>query len=570
MKKNKFALQIISFGLIVLSFIACDKDFATLESDVINSENATSFEIISEQYDIITYTKALEPVQTNGLGLNTLGIYDDLYGRTTSGFVTQVTSATFDPDFGDGVVLDSVVLKLPYFSVATEIEDDGTILYELDSVIGREKIKLRLFESDYFIRDFDPSGEFNDSQDYFSDKSTSTTESISNAVLEAQELSIVPNPNPQLDKHISLDAQGNLNISNYGFVLTQIEGEGEELDTIVTRDSPGIRVKLDPAYWQSKIIDQEGEAVLSSQNNFAEYFKGLYFKAEPVDNKGSFLILNTGAQTSVITLYYTRLTPSTTDDEDETEQATFVIRFGPNRINFMDNNFTTPINNGDAIIGDSRLYLKGGHGSLANIKLFNGDDIDDIPEMNSFETFKNSFVETDEDGNFVRAKRLINEANLIFYVDQDVIQTPSISQDDEPNRIYLYDIDSKSPLIDYYLDNTISSLPSFSKINHLGPLQRVDDEPTENGIKYKLRITDHINNLILSDSTNVELGLAVSLNVNLEESFAQRKVLTADNSDLAVPISSIITPRGTVLHGNNTEDGSKRVYLEIYYTEPNN
>jgi hypothetical protein len=35
-------------------------------------------------------------------------------------------------------------------------------------------------------------------------------------------------------------------------------------------------------------------------------------------------------------------------------------------------------------------------------------------------------------------------------------------------------------------------------------------------------------------------------------------------------LSSVITPRGTILHGNNTEDETKRVYLEIYYTEPNN
>jgi len=138
MKNNKFALHIIVFGLIALSFIACDKDFTTLQSDIINSENATNFEFLSEQHDIITYTQALEPVQTNGLGLNTLGVYDDLYGRTISSFVTQVTTATFDPVFGDEAAIDSVVLKIPYFSIATEIDDDGNITYVLDSVIGRD------------------------------------------------------------------------------------------------------------------------------------------------------------------------------------------------------------------------------------------------------------------------------------------------------------------------------------------------------------------------------------------------------------------------------------------------
>ncbi len=565
MKNNKFALQIISFGLILLSFIACDKDFATLESDIINDQNATNFDVLSDKFEIIAYTDALEPIQTNGLGLNTLGIYDDLFGRTTSNILTQVTTTNFEPDFGveaeEFIAIDSVVLRIPFFSRATEIEEDGNILYELDSVIGRESINLRLFESNYFIRNFDPNADFNESQAYFSNKSASTTETISDATLEGVEIGFV-----------EYDAEGNMNavdniieISEDGYILTEPDSEeDEDTDPQVTqRQSPGMRIMLDPTYWQSKIIDQEGESVLNDQNNFAEYFRGLYFKAEPVNDDGSFLILNIGAQISNITIYYTKLTSSTSDDDDETEQATFEMGFGPNRINFMENNFTTPIVDGDETEGDSRIYLKGGEGSLARIKLFDGENTDDDPEMNAFEVFKNTFVETDEEGNYVKTKRLINEANLVFYVDQEIVQ------DGEPNRIYLYDIENKTPLFDYFTDIGNSSIPSFSKFNHLGPLQRVDNEPNGDGIKYKLKITEHINDLILRDSANVELGLAVSINVNLEESFAQRKVLIDDDSDLTTPISSIITPRGTVLHGNKSEDESKKVYLEIYYTEPN-
>merc|ERR1712159_498715 len=107
----------------------------------------------------------------------------------------------------------------------------------------------------------------------------------------------------------------------------------------------------------------------------------------------------------------------------------------------------------------------------------------------------------------------------------------------EPNRIFVYDVDNKTPLFDYSLDVTNSTLPSFSKYNHLGPLQR--DETTERGIKYKVKITDHINNLLINDSTNVELGLAVSLNVNLEGNFLQPKEKNTDNDQLSIPISSI-------------------------------
>ncbi|BAO75807.1 DUF4270 domain-containing protein [Winogradskyella sp. PG-2] len=567
MKRNKFALQISIFGLIILSFIACDKDFANLDSDIINQENATNFDILSigetnpEFTEVITYTQALGPVQTNGLGLNTLGVYDDLYGRTTSTFVTQVTPSTFAPDFGDGVSIDSVVLKIPYFNVATEVEDDGTIIYEIDSVIGRNPIKLSLFESNYFIRDFDPNGEFDDNQNYFSNKTASDEEVISDAVLEGEELIFV-DYNEETQEY---DPVGNvIDINDTGYVLTEPDNDEDEDEDpqVLLREPPGLRIMLDPTYWHNKIIAKEGEPELSDANNFTEYFRGLYFKAEPVNDEGSFLILNIGALTSHITIYYTRLTASTTDEEDETEQGTYQISFGSSRINFMDNNYTMPINDGDPLTGDSRIYLKGGQGSLAKIKLFNGDDIDDTDDL-TFEQWKDFFVET-EDGKFVKSKRLVNEANLVFYVDQDLVQ------DGEPNRIYLYDIENKTPLTDYYLDTSLGSLPSFSIINHLGPLQRVDDEPDGNGIKYKLKITEHINNLLLRDSTNVELGLSVSINVNLEEILLQREVLTNDDSELTSPTSSVISPRGTVLHGNTTEDDSKKVYLEIYYTEPNN
>jgi hypothetical protein len=555
MKRNKFSLQIFTFGLIVISFIACDEEFVNLQSDIINNDNATNFNIFSRPSDIITYTQALDPVQTNNLGLNTLGIYDDVYGRTTSSIVSQMSLSTFNPDFGEDVVLDSVVLDIPYFSRAIELEDNGNILYEIDSVIGRNSLKLGVFESDYFIRNFDPTGGFNESQSYFSNKSASANEMISDAALESEELIFIRGKGTSYPIE-PVEGENVITISDKGFVLTALDADG--VQQVSLRQQPGIRLKLDPAYWQNKIIDQEGESVLGSANSFENYFRGLYFKAETVGPDGSFLTLNLGSQFSLITIYYTRLTPSETDDVATTEQTTFQIRFGSNRINFMANDFTAPILDGNEVDGDDRLYLKGGEGSIAKIKLFNGDDINDGDDP-TFDDFKSLYVET-EDGKFVRSKRLINEANLVFYVDQDVIQNG------EPNRLYLYDTENKTPLIDYFLDGQNASIPSFSVVNHLGPLQRIDDDPLESGIKYKFRITEHLNNLLLRDSTNVELGLSVSLNVNLEGGNQQRQVQSPSNSDLTTPISSILSPRGTVLHGNTLENGDKKVFLEIYYT----
>lgn len=562
MKKNKFTLQILILVLLFASFIACDKDFTTLESDIINSSNATNFEILNGSQDIIAYTDVLEPVQTNNLRLSTLGYYNDVYGSTTSSFVTQLNAANYDPNFGveDGnfVAMDSVVLTMPFYSTVTGIEDDETVIYEIDSVFPKadtySPIKLNIYESNYFIRDFNPNADFNESQPYFSNKTASATETISASALEAQELIMFG------DQQTSHLAGNIININQNGFVLQEDNEDGES--EVSQRVAPGLRIKLDTTYWRTKIINKEGTADLSSASNFAEYFRGLYFKAEAINNEGSFLILNPASQNANITIYYKRLTVSETDEADATEQETYTLNFGQNRINFMDNNFSLPLNDGDAINGDSRLYLKGGEGSVAKVKLFAGSDIDDDDSVDTpFEVWKNKFVETDENGDFSKSKRLVNEANLVFYVDQDIVDG------NEPHRLYLYDAKNNTPLIDYYLDGLSNNFPEFSVINHLGPLQREETDPSR-GVKYKLRITEHINNLLLRDSTNVELGVAVSLNVNLEESIAQLKEQTTDNADKALPVSSILTPRGTVLYGNNTNtaDQAKKVSLEIYYT----
>ena len=579
MRKNKFALQIISFGLIILTFMACEEDFATLESDVINSDIATNFDILSEKHDVITYTKALDhimnPVQTNGLGLSTLGLYDDVYGRTTSSFVTQLTPSSYDPDFGDETTIDSVVVTIPFFSTITDYDENGNAIYEADSIIPRgdtyKSIRLRIFENNYFIRDFDPYAEFDESQAYYSNKtatSSPTTPSpveMFGSVLEGEELTMIPD----FQTSYGNGAQNNqITISNNVYVLEEPDNEDDE-DTdpqITARLSPGIRVKLDPTFWQNKIIDKEGDPVLSNQNNFKEYFRGLYFKAEAVADDGSFLILNTSSSNAHITIYYTKLTTSTVDDEDLTDTASYVLNFGPNKINFFENNYS--INNGQPETGDNKIYLKGGEGSIAGIKLFDGF-YDEEAGITNFDKFRNDFVNL-EDNEYKSSKRLVNEANLVFYVDRELLDIASEDPDNEPNRLFLYDIDNKTPLIDYYFDATNSTVPSNSKISHLGILQR--DETSEKGIKYKLKVTEHINNLLLRDSTNVELGLAVSLNVNEEDSSVQRKVQNTD--DFTVPKSSILTPRGTILYGNNIPNddvnADKKVYLEIYYTEPNN
>jgi len=540
MKNIKFALKnLFILAALMTSFIACDKDFVSLDSDISGQNN---FGVADEPYEVIAYNNKLnatQPVQTNGLPANLFGYYKDLvYGSTTANVVTQLAPTLSDPSFPEDVRLDSVVMTIPYFSTSTGIDGLET-LYELDSIYGNSPINFKVYENNYFLRSFDPNSEFNMPQKYYSDRSLSASSQIPLASLQGTVLKAVDSFKPS-NKEIKL-----------------VKGEDS------TRIAPAMRFKMDTTYWKNKIILKEGEPELSNLNNFQNYFRGIYFEAEAIEGNGSMMLLNFGASNANITLHYS--SPPVGTDTERVE-GSYRLNFSGNRANFFDNDFMLNVPEGNPNTGDEKLYLKGGQGSMAIINLFGGTDLDEDPgTMTAFEQFKNDYVETDATGKFVKAKRLVNEANLVFYVDQ----SQTLGQ--EPDRIYIYDIKNQTTLFDYAFDASDNVSPNDSKINHLGKLQRVGDDDNSQGVKYKIKITEHIKDLLLRDSTNVSLGLAVSINVNVEGSTAQRSVLTGAGASVkTIPVSAILSPKGTVLYGNNTSDESKKLHLEIFYTEPNN
>jgi len=536
MKHTTIALKNLCIvAILSICLIACDKDFADIDSDIINSENATHFKDSLEQYEVTAYTKSLNAVQTNGLPTNFLGIFKDPnYGTTTANIVTQLSPSTLSPTFGDEAEVTSVILTIPYFSTATEITEEGETLYDLDSLYGSGPVKLEIYESNYFLRNFRPNSDTNESQNYYSNQATDV-DMINDSQLESQ-----------------------LIFSDDNFIPNESQIALEEDGEVISRLAPSLRIELNPQFWIDKIMAKEGEPELSNASNFSNYFRGLYFKVQPVDgSEGSMILLNLASATANITINYER--PSTDETADPLE-FTYVLNFGSTRVNFLSNDFS--IANGDSTSGDENLYLKGGAGSVAEIDLFNGENVDETTGDNSYEAFKKYFVDTDADGKFIKTKKLINEANLVFYVNQNLVNG------EEPYRLYLYDMTNNRPLVDYYFDQANTTTPRFSRASHLGVLERVNNEQDGEGIKYKMRITEHVNNLLLRDSTNVKLGIAVSTNVNLEDESDQYDVLTTDGSNMKVPVSSVLSPRGTVLYGNNTTNEDKKLYLEVFYTEP--
>ena len=114
-----FLLVITIFTLIYIQ--SCEKDFTSIDSDVINSENAINFDTKSIDYPIVTHSTIVDPVQSNNLPSFLIGYNNHpIYGGTTSNFVGQMVPDQYSPDFGENPVLDSVILL--YLILAEELK----------------------------------------------------------------------------------------------------------------------------------------------------------------------------------------------------------------------------------------------------------------------------------------------------------------------------------------------------------------------------------------------------------------------------------------------------------------
>ena len=549
-------IKLLSVFFIIL-INSCDKEFTSIDSDVISAENAINFNTSSFDYPIVASNLRLNPVKSNNLPSFMLGYNNNpFYGESKASFLGQVVPAEFSPSFGENVVLDSVVLTIPYYSRGVDTDDDGNISYEIDSVYGNTATKLYVYKSNFYLRDFNPSGDFSDSQNYYSNGALSNSESINQSEIEAELL---------YESGVLGDGSDDFIPSSERIDLTLLDSLGESY--VASSIAPAVRLKLNNPndnFWQSLFFENEGNPELINPNTFKEFFRGLYIKADGVNSEGSMMLLNFASSNTKLTIHYTSET-STDSDTDSggtstetiTSQNEYVLNFTDNLVNIYENNFQVDVSNSNTVEGDERIYLKGGEGYMSTVDLFGGDIQDDNGEMvNAFDHFKNSFYDQENE----IANKIINEAYIEFFVDQ----TQDIGS--EPDRIYLYNFEQNTALIDYFLDQSVSSTTINAKINHLEPLTRDGDSITGEGVKYKIRITEHLNNLILRDSTNAKLALVVTSNVGSIDNFS---ILNSGEEERDFPSGAILTPKGTVLHGSQSEDLDKRPRIKIYYTDPN-
>lgn len=602
----KVSALVGAFFVIVTS---CEEEqLGTIGEGVVAGEPFTTGK---EVFDVFAFNKGITAVQTNRLPLYQLGTYNDpIYGKRNASIVSQVTLSAVNPTFGDssqatedGADADDIDSTIPENETVTEVylflpfqqaasafrdadgdgvddqfdadpadpssdtdgdgvtdnderiigsnpldaSEDGTgddfvsntfpKRFDIDSIYGNTEasFNLKVFRSTFFLRDLDPDSNFEEAQEYFSNQDFSG--------FVGEEF---------FDGEVTVDNEEML-------FFAEDDPETEDVDEslqVETRLNPGIRVPLNTAFFQ-EILDKEGQSELLSQANFNDYFRGINISGTDMEEL-MFLLDLTQAN---ITITYNFQDYNTTEEEVETVERDFVLNLLVNTGGGLIGNAVNTLND-DVFPGEisnaldngenaSRIYVKGGPGTISEIRLFGEDEDSQVRGQN--------FIDEIKANNWI-----INEANLVFYVDDSAFPTTS---SDEPIRLYLYNAETSQPIYNAITENRETddfvneSLRSF--LNYDGILEKENDR----GVKYTIRITDHINNIIIRDSTNAKLALTVTSNISIAN------VTEAMGTEGAVnmPIMSTVNPLGTVLFGGQVEDSNmdKRLKLEILYTEAN-
>ena len=593
---------------LILVISSCNQDFHPVGEALFIDQ---TLETLTESFPTFTFQEKLKKVQTNGLPLMQLGkINHPIFGQAEASFTAQLTIPNNlffgnhrqqfedEPDDSDPNLIPEnetvkfVYLDIPFFTNQDDADNDGVIdsldadpndplsnsdgdeltdliefqsqlnplssdsdgdgildhndddnatyqsgnnVYQIDSVYGNREatFNLKVYELGAYLNELDPSDNFETTQAFYSTQDY-YEEGFSRAVL--------------YDDIISL------NFDEIRINYKEDDPETPDVDEtlqVETRLSPRLRVPLNIGFFQENFIDKEGSTDLETSVNFQKALRGIIIRAEDFSEDLYMLLDIQNAAVNIVYEYYDYQTQGTlgdtSDDTVEKVEKEISLAFNGIRINTLKNSlFDAAVQ--EQLIASSnntptnRLYVQSGT-FLGKIRLF------DIENQN-----ENELIES------LRGQSwLINEANLIFYIDPNLAS----SQELLAQRLYLFAYNSGFPLSDYVSDGSVSNFGRNSNKKIFGGLLEYDDNNVP--YRYKFNITDHISNIIRNDSINFDLGLVVNADIN---NITPIKAVTESEQDLVYPLTATLNPLGAILIGSHPDASSedKKVRLELIYS----
>ncbi len=510
---------------VVLLTAGCKKEFSKAGYDLIK-DGDYQFDEYSAQIKI--YSNPVEKVLSQNPGLINLGVYKHpAFGLSTADMLIQFnTSEGFNSlNFRNADSILYVELRIPYFSTKNEeLSTDTDPVYDLDSVFGNRPFKVQAYESQYYLFPFDPNTNFQQIQYFYSD--FDFLSHTGNLLADYDQF--YPLPDYLVD---TLRVNGNVDLPD-----SEIKPEFSG-DTL----HPHFVLKLDTAYFKTKFFDRAGMTILTDNELFKNYFRGIYLHVEPVNNNGSYILFKQGSVQLVLAYRYVFMndngTPNDSSDDYPDHAYEKIVLPGVLVINHYEKDFYPQLNqklqSPDRVNGEAKVYVKGTAGAMGIVELFTPSELYNLRNNNW----------------------LINQANIRFYLDEN--EMAGIEEEQIPAQLYLYKVDQGAPITDLTIeldDGTSAPVNDVIRV-YDGTLQKDEDTGER---YYEFNVTRHVKDILRKDSSNVRLGLRVST--------ALSDYIQSRQQGLADPDAYI--PYGVVLQGNRSTD--KPVEFKIYYTKPQN
>jgi hypothetical protein len=511
----------ITLAAIMLILTAgCKKEFSKAGYNLPKNEN---FQFKIHKARVISYNHPVEKVFSANQPLISLGVYrHPAFGLSEADLLINFNSSeAFNSlHFRNADSILFVELRIPFFSEKNqELSTANDPVYDVDSVFGNHAMKIKAYESGYYIFPYDPDNNFQTPLTVYSNFDF-------------------------LSHTRNLLAEENHFLPDFGYIIDTLQANSDvdvpdtEVKETASKDTlpPHFVLKLDTTFFRNKFFNQAGRAVLTNPELFKNYFRGIYLHVQNINDDGALMLMQNGKIQLVIAYRYTFInnnqTPNDPSDDFQDHAYEEIILHGTSSINIFRNAFypqvQQKITQSDSLNGEEKLYVKGEAGSMAIFKLFSPTEL--------YELRNNNW--------------LINQVDLRIYVDET--EMTGIPEEQLPKRLYLYNFDNNIPLTD--LKQPDYTNVEFQELSSVYDGELKTDEETGKRY-YDFNITRHIKNVLRKDSANVRLGLRVIS--NLEDFIVKYKQYTSPDA---------YNPFGTVLRGNRSNEDA--VELRIYYTEP--
>ena len=562
---------------IVLIIASCDKKFNDIGAEVLPTN---PFVGKRTYYPVVVKHALVDVVQTNNIGLMQLGEREDkLFGNTAATIVSQLNLSQYAPNFGaysaqreidssfnELETVNDVWLEIPFFTNQNDADRDGLIdIYDIDDTDPNS--------------DSDGDG-VNDINEQINGTDPTNPDTDGDGILDGEDSETVnPNPDKKLYEIDSLfgdhNASFDVEINKLNYFLRQLDPnqnfeQGQiyysdfspslhkdqllaseritlDFSEIVKDDadnlSPRIRVPLNKQIFQQLILDKEGDSEFANSNNWRDFFRSISIETS---NFSSPLLMLLDTNSMVIRINYNYI--SKVADSDPVENVEVTDEFLINTLSSIRFNTLAKTTTANAELNDiistntpAQIALSGGLGTIVDIQLFEDNDV--------LEDLKDK-------------PWLLNEANLTFHLDKQFVGAYGHTL---PDRLYVYNSNTLAPIIDFAQDAVAT--PNLAKVVYGGFL--IEEEEGDKQY-YKVRITNYLRNIIINDSINSPLRVALT---NVLPNQTQVIMAKVNNSNVAkIPTGTVATPKSGVFVGPNPSNpaiSNLKLQLEIFYTEIN-